>query len=136
MVKRKFHITEKFDLSTLRKYYLRLGVRYRKLSYDYQQKTQRAAEIQLKQKEFVHNLTICMMEQRREIIYIDETTFNLWQIPSRTWLAKGMKVQIAESRGKSITLIGAISRERGVIHYQLVVGSNNADTFAKFINGL
>ena len=44
-----------------------------------------------------------------EIIYIDETTFHLWQKKSRCWLKPGMKLSLVNNRGPSITVIGAIS---------------------------
>ena len=31
-----------------------------------------------------------------EIVYIDETTFNLWQAPSRVWLKEGMQNRTTE----------------------------------------
>ena len=44
-----------------------------------------------------------------DIIYIDETSFNIWQAPSRVWLKPGMKVELPNSRGQSIAMIGALS---------------------------
>ena len=32
-----------------------------------------------------------------------------------------------------MTVIGAISKDRGLIHYTVIVGSNNTDTIAKFL---
>ena len=74
-----------------------------------------------------------MMEAEREIIYVDESSFNLWQYPNRCWLSRDMTVTLSERRGQSMTVIGAISKDRGLVHYAVIVGSNNADTFAKFL---
>ena len=35
-----------------------------------------------------------------------------------------------------MTVIGAISKDRGLIHYAVIVGSNNADNFAKYLYDL
>ena len=71
-----------------------------------------------------------------EIIYIDETTFNLWQRVSKCWLQPGMKLSMLKFRGHSIILMGAISLERGLIHYEIFDESNNADRFGQFLTGL
>ena len=47
-----------------------------------------------------------------------------------------MFVTLPKDRGVSITLIGAISDKRGLIHAETMVGSNNQDTFKRFIAGL
>jgi hypothetical protein len=75
-------------------------------------------------------------EPKLEIIYVDETTFNLWQTPSRMWFKPGMTFEMPTVRGPSITLIGAISVRRGLVLHSLFVGSNNQDTFATFLTNL
>jgi len=35
-----------------------------------------------------------MLAGDAEIIYIDETTFNLWQTPSRCWVTKDMNLTL------------------------------------------
>jgi hypothetical protein len=47
-----------------------------------------------------------------------------------------MKLSMLKFRGHSITLIGAISLERGLIHYEIFDDSNNADRFDHFLIGL
>jgi len=37
------------------------------------------------------------------------------------------------SRGKSITIIGAISEKMGHVHFKVFQGSNTGDTFAQFV---
>lgn len=73
------------------------------------------------------------MAQDSEVVYIDETSFHLWQFQSRCWLRKGMRLTIPDIRGSSITIIGAISEQRGLICYDLVMGTNNTQSFEHFI---
>ena len=47
-----------------------------------------------------------------------------------------MKMSMLKFRGHSITLIGAISLERGLIHYEIFDDTNNADRFSHFLIGL
>ena len=71
-----------------------------------------------------------------EIIYIDETTFNLWQKLNRCWVTTGMKLSLIKTRGPSITVIGAISKERGLVHFEVFVESNNSNLFLNFMQAL
>lgn len=71
-----------------------------------------------------------------EIIYIDETTFHLWQKMNRCWIRKGMKLALVKNRGPSLTVIGAISKERGLVHFEVFEESNNSDLFTNFIINL
>jgi hypothetical protein len=68
-----------------------------------------------------------------EIVYIDETTFNLWQAPSRVWLKEGMRIELPDQRGQSITMIGAISIKRGLFHTLTFASTNNTMTFLPFL---
>ena len=47
-----------------------------------------------------------MMQERAfdEIVFIDETTFHLWQKVSKCWLRPGMKLSMLKNRGPSITV--------------------------------
>ena len=56
-------------------------------------------------------------------------------MPSRAWMKKDMYLKMPTSRGNSYTLIGGIS-DRGLIHYELVKGSNNGKIFAGFCRDL
>lgn len=47
-----------------------------------------------------------------------------------------MKLTLPDIRGSSMTAIGAISERRGLILYHIIQGSNNAETFEKFITDL
>ena len=39
-------------------------------------------------------------------------------------------------RGPSITVIGAISKERGLVHFEVFVESNNSNLFLNFMQAL
>ena len=68
-----------------------------------------------------------------EVIFLDETSFNLWQMPTRLWLRADMKLEIPNSRGTSIAMVGALSMKRGLVHVNIFEGTNNASTFLKFV---
>lgn len=40
------------------------------------------------------------------------------------------------SRGHSISVIAAISERQGLVHYKIINGSNDTETFADFVQGL
>ena len=50
-----------------------------------------------------------MSQPEHDIVYIDETSFHLWMSPGRLWIKQGMRVQLPDQRGQSITMIGALS---------------------------
>ena len=55
---------------------------------------------------------------------------------SKCWIIPGMKLSVLKNRGPSITVIGAISQERGLVHYSILEESNNSDHFEHFLIGL
>lgn len=63
-------------------YYERLGVRFRKPQITYVQKEMNEEELVADQKRFSIELVSQLKKGLREIIYVDETTFNLWQSPA------------------------------------------------------
>ena len=71
-----------------------------------------------------------------EIVCVDETSFNLRQTPSRVWLKPGMRVDMPNQRGRSITMIGAVSTQRGLFHAHTFAESNTTETFVKFLLAL
>lgn len=77
-----------------------------------------------------------MMERKFEIIYVDETSFHVWQSPSRCWLRKGMQLVLPTKRGRSVTIIGALSESRGLVHTEMFGGANNTGTFSNFMQRL
>jgi transposase len=52
---------------------------------------------------------------------------------SKCWLTPSMKLSIIKERGPSITVIGAISAEHGLIHTQIFKKNNNALHFQQFL---
>jgi hypothetical protein len=44
-----------------------------------------------------------------------------------------MKLSLIKSRGPSITVIGAISKERGLVHFEVFVENNNSNIFLNFM---
>ena len=69
-------------------------------------------------KKFVRDL-IVKFNSGKEIWYLDETTVNLWTRRVKTWMhkSKPIKFQLAEDRGSSITVNGAISSKGGKLVY-------------------
>ena len=65
----------------------------------------------------------------KEIIYVDETTVNLWSYRSRCWMPRDnpIKVTLPPKRGHSVTVIGAISNKRDDFVYMLTKSTNKED---------
>ena len=79
---------------------------------------------------------ILMHEPNIDTVYIDETTFHLWMQPGRLWIKRGMKVELPDTRGHSISVIGALSVRHGLLLTHVFQGSNNSYSFLKFIQDL
>ena len=47
-----------------------------------------------------------------------------------------MKLSLIKTRGPSITVIGAISKERGLVYFEVFVESNNSNLFLNFMQAL
>ena len=56
-----------------------------------------------------------MNEEATDIVYLDETSFNLWMAPARVWIKDGMRVELPKTRGKSICVIGGLSLHHGLL---------------------
>ena len=64
---------------TLRNYYIKYGVRFKRPDYKYWKSLAEKNELQKDQLEFVQELgTMIVQQAYDEILYLDETTFNLW----------------------------------------------------------
>jgi hypothetical protein len=128
-------IRERFDIpymtpQALSGYYRRYGVKFQRPNYVFWKGSAELKDLKTKQFEFVEKLgTIMRDEAYDEIIYLDETTFNLWQKTSKCWLRPGMKLRMPCNRGPSITVIGTISIKKGLIHLEVFQGTNNATIF-------
>ena len=135
LVRDKFDLP-RFSANTLRDYYHRCKVKYRKPQFIYVKKERSLRQISDDQQQFCKKLSRLLMAGHDEVIYIDETTFHLWMHPSRCWVTRDMSLTLPTERGKSITLIGALSAQRGLVHYSIFEGSNNTETFLDFLNHL
>ena len=68
------------------------------------------------------------------IVFIDETSFNLWMMPKKLWSRReDQEFYIKSNRGKSFTLIGAIDFNSGIRHYKVINGTNDRNTFSYFV---
>ena len=77
-----------------------------------------------------------LMVQGKHLIYVDESTFNMWQVPFRSWVRSDTVLIMPSNRGRSVTVIGAISSQLGLVHHMVFHGSNNSETFAQFARGM
>jgi hypothetical protein len=115
--------------------YKRHGVRYAKPQYNFKRKELNRSAIQAQQQTISRDLT-SMLIANKHIVYVDETTFHQWQMPSRAWVRRDMDLQMPSTRGGSVTVIGAISERMGLVHYSIFAGSNDQNRFADFLEGL
>jgi hypothetical protein len=108
---------ERFDRESLRRIYLKHGVKYKRPDYHFWNSMAENQHLRGKQVEFVQQLGTLLVERPYdEILYIDETTFNVQMKVAKCWLSAGMKLSMIKERGPSITVIAAISEERGLVH--------------------
>ena len=64
---------------TLRKYYIKYGVRFKRPDYKYWKSLAEKNELQKDQLELVQELgTMIVQQAYDEILYLNETTFKLW----------------------------------------------------------
>ena len=128
---------EKFDSETLRTYYLKHGVKYKRPDYRFWKSIAENKELREKQLEFVHKLGTLLIERPYdEILYVDETTVHVQMKVAKCWLTPGMKLAMIKERGPSITVIGAISEERGLVHSYITKENNDKTQFQHFLLGL
>ena len=120
-----------FSGTTLRNYSLRHGVRFKRPDYKFWKSQAEKKDLREKQLVFVQELGTMIKENSYDdIVYIDETTLHLWQKASKCWVMPGMKLPMQKNRGPSLTVIGAISEARGLVHHSCFAGSNTSDTFS------
>ena len=67
----------------------------------------------------------------RELIFVDESGFNLWLPRTRGRARRGQRAVriVGGSRGLNFTLILAVSNRRGIIYHSFYEGATNADRF-------
>lgn len=128
---------QKFSYETLRSYYLKYGVKFKRPDYKYYRTLAENQELKEKQLVFVKNLATAMQDRAYdEILYMDETSVHIWHKASRCWVRPGMKMTMIKGQTPSITVIGAISMERGLVHYEVLEEHNNTDVFLNFMTAL
>ena len=76
------------------------------------------------------------MRLGKNIVYVDESSFHRWLVPSRAWVRRDMVLEMPSSRNSSVSVIGAISERQGLIHYHIVKSTNNTESFKNFIGEL
>ena len=119
---------------SIRQFYLEHGASYRKPQIVYCSKAAREVELKHQQRDFAQQITrVLMQEPETDVVYIDETSFHLWMAPARLWIKQGMRVQLPDQRGQSITMIGALSVHHGLLHTEAFAGTNTVETFLPFL---
>ena len=128
---------ERFDRESLRRIYLKHGVKYKRPDYRFWKSLAKNKQLKENQLQFVQNLgTIIHERAYDEVIYLDETKLDLQMKLAKCWLIHGMKLSMIKERGRSITVIGSISEERGLINSLIISENNNTLHFQKFLYGL
>ena len=117
--------------TTLSLFYRQHRVTCRKPQYTYMRKQKKQKELIDEQKSAAFEIAELIMKGK-QIVYVDESSFHRWLVPSRTWVTRDMVLQMPSSRGQSFTIIGAISEKQGLVHYSIIQGSNNTERFADF----
>lgn len=80
----RFEFNIKVKPATLRTYYRRLGIRYLKIQGCNERKLKLGNSLRTQQYDFCSRL-YAAMQSTKDIVYIDETSFHMWSLPSRTW---------------------------------------------------
>jgi transposase len=95
--------------ATLRDFYVKHNVRNRVVGFKYQQSQGRP-------KTPVLAFSLCLaklVQQRKPLVYFDESSFHMWMRNARTWTTPdcAVKWQIPKIRGQGVTVFGAISTD-------------------------
>ena len=82
-----------FNECILKSYYNLNGITFKRADYRYWKSLAEEDELRQKQLQFAEELgTINVQKAYHEIVYIDETTFHLWQKMSKAWVRPGMNL--------------------------------------------
>ncbi|CAG8707848.1 7176_t:CDS:2, partial [Cetraspora pellucida] len=89
------------------------------------------------QKEYIQKIYNENINIYRDMVYIDETGFNLHLSKSRGHAHRGQSAirKVVSNRVKNISVIAAIN-ENGVLHYKSILGLVNSEIFVTFIDEL
>ena len=76
------------------------------------------------------------MDSKTEILYIDETSTNLWELKSKIWQPRNliipMSYTLPKTRGSNVTVIVAISNKELRIYYK-IGETTNINNFFEFL---
>ena len=76
------------------------------------------------------------MDSKTEILYIDETSTNLWELKNKIWQPRNpiipMSYTLQKTRGSNVAVIGAISNKESRIYYK-IGETTNIDNFFEFL---
>jgi hypothetical protein len=100
----------KIHYTTLSNFYRRNKVTCRKPQYQYGRKEILQQEI-LKDQKLVSFQMAELIQKGKQVIYVDESTFNHWLLPSKTWIRRDMVLQMPSLRGTSISGSAGISEK-------------------------
>ena len=105
-----------------------------KVDYQKYSKQKNPIEMKRKQLEFTHKLALAKYEGR-EIIYIDQTTFSVWNHISKTWQSPASRISFIQPDNKfrNITIYGAICEQAGTFSYEKY-DTTNVINFLDFLN--
>ena len=74
-----------------------------------------------------------MMRTGTEVIFMDETSVNLWNYKNKVWMSREepIKVNIVEKKLSHLTIIGGISNKMKELAYTLA-SSTSSESVVKF----
>ena len=74
------------------------------------------------------------LHQSKEVIYMDETSTNVWETKSKIWQPVNtllpMVYSLPQKRGSNVTIIGAITNRREEIYYKIANTTNTENVLA------
>lgn len=119
--------------TTLANIYKRNGIRNLKPGYKWHLGKTTEEEYASKKSIFLKTL-LRLMNEGKQIIYLDETSTHMWEKRSRVWMPQHnpIHMRLQKDRGKSRTIIGAISKGWPLMKYA-VVDKTNTRFFCQFL---
>ena len=119
---RKLDLESKFDIHictcTLWNYYQSHGIKFKAADRVYQAKLIKKNEIQSDQVDFAIKMASLLTENKYEVYFFDETSLHAWLCKNKTWHSAEdqVKIPIRTSRGRSVTILGALGPNGKFIH--------------------
>lgn len=73
-----------------------------------------------------------------ELIFIDETGFNLWLCRTRGRSQRGQRAVriVNHRRGNNLTIVFAVSNTRGLVHYEICEGGMDGERFVNLLQNI